>query len=195
MSSFINYFDNISIRPELKINGNSRYYTGLGIFIGISAIFTSIILSSIFINDVLSRMKINMIYNLDNKIHPVIDMSLNLFGFTLTDSFGNEQEDYSRIFEFQVKYFKYTFPSEDINSGEIDLKVSKPTVDVTDIPLKNCTEIKKNENDIKNMEKSAMTDDRDAYRLTVVAIIAVTDFKDRYQAMHIYEPSKELHRY
>ena len=57
------------------------------------------------------------------------------------------------------------------------------------------TEIKKNENDIKNMEKSAMTDDRDAYRLTVVAIIAVTDFKDRYQAMHIYEPSKELHRY
>ena len=54
---------------------------------------------------------------------------------------------------------------------------------------------KKNENDIKNMEKSAMTDDRDAYRLTVVAIIAVTDFKDRYQAMHIYEPSKELHRY
>jgi len=69
------------------------------------------VISCIFMNDWLSKNKINLIYNLDNRKYPNISLAGKHMGLIITDSIGQDIPDNSRVFNIKFKYWQVTIPA------------------------------------------------------------------------------------
>ena len=135
---FIQNLDILGYKPHIKVKGRSRYSTKFGILIGILTIITIIILTIILTIDVFSRSKYTIIYNLDSKIKPNVNLNDTQIALLLLDALGNEIQDYEKIFNFNVKYWKIEIPS-DFSGNTTDYSKYLPKNVIIDIPLINCS--------------------------------------------------------
>ena len=141
IKDIFNYFDILSYKPEIKVKGNTRFITNIGIITGFISIFTILILSFIITSDVFSRMKFSLIYNLDNTETPIINLIQSQIALLILDPLGNEIENSERVFNFNVKYLKIEI-DQNYTTSNSDVKKHLPKSTVFDIPLKKCSEIK-----------------------------------------------------
>ena len=93
-----------------------------------------------FIIDVFSRTKFTIIYNLDNRETPNVNLKDQQIALILIDALGREIEDYERVFNFNVKHRKIEIPT-DFTSNKTDYSKYMPKNTIIDIPLRNCTEM------------------------------------------------------
>jgi len=73
--SYLKFLDNLSQKPQIKANRDLRYHTNLTIFISLLSTFAIVIISMIFLNDLISKNRINLIYNQDNRKYTNISLA------------------------------------------------------------------------------------------------------------------------
>jgi len=154
---YLKFLDNLSKKPEIKVNGDSRYHTTLSIIFSIISILCILVISGFFMDDWLSKNKINLIYNLDNRKYPNISLAGKHMGLIITDSFGQDIPENSRVFNIKFKYWQVNIPAfsaigsdsvssenkninQQINNNTINSTVNsnKPTVVAIDIEPNDC---------------------------------------------------------
>ena len=135
-----NHLDILSIKPEIKVNSHSRYITTMGIILGFLSISTITIFTIFILIDTISRTKYTIIYNLDSLERPNLNLKDNQIALLLLDPLGNEINEYSRIFNFIVKYWKIEIPSN-FTKNSNDFSTYLPKYVLKDIPLKNCSDL------------------------------------------------------
>ena len=142
-SNFIKFFDILGSKPELKINGNSRYITNIGILMGLISVFFTLILSISYILDVFSRTKFSIIYNFVNRIQPNVKLNKNQISLLLIDALGREIIDYDRVFNFNVKFWKIQVPKNTTATSTNSTNVTNfiPVNTIIDLPLRNCSDV------------------------------------------------------
>ncbi len=134
-----NIFDILSVTPEIKVNGNSRFVTKFGILTSFLCIFVIIIFIFFTFIDVLSRSKFSVVYNLDNREIPILSFYQSQIAILLTDPFGKEIEEFDRYFTFAAKYAKINIPTNYTSeTSEEYINNMKPTGEILDIPIKSC---------------------------------------------------------
>jgi len=141
ISEWINYLDILSFKPELKINGNSRFITNLGKSVSVICLVSIIILSSMTVFDVFSRKIYTIIYNLDNREIPRININESQIALALVDPLGKEINDFDRYFNFMVKFWKIEV---NLNFNENTTNYQQtyiPKNTILDMPLKNCSSL------------------------------------------------------
>ena len=97
--------------------------------------------------DVLSKKKINMIYNLDNRQYLNISLAGKYIGWVITDGYGKEIENYSGIFNIKARSQKVsienlagkTDKTNSDNGYQNSNQVFKgPNVTLTDVLIGDC---------------------------------------------------------
>jgi len=145
MESFKEYLQNIdilSIEPSMKVNGNSRFTTLLGKILSIICILTICIMSLIILVDVLARKNYIIIYNVDNREIPVVQLNTSQITLLITDAMGREIDQYDRYYNLMVKFWKIDFPKIYNNITNQYERSTMPKTTITDIPLRKCSELK-----------------------------------------------------
>ncbi len=155
--SYLKFLDNSSKKPRIKVNGDSRYHTNLSIIFSLFSTLSIIVITCIFMYDWLSKNKINLVYNLDNRKYPNISLAGKHMGLIVTDIFGQDIPEPSRIFNIKfIIYWKIMFPafsaegSDNVNSKNTypDLQINN-SANVTNVnsnkPVALTTNIKPND--------------------------------------------------
>lgn len=139
LQEIFNHIDILSIKPEIKINGNSRFITKLGKLISFFCIITIMIISFSIIWEVLTRQTYSIIYNLDNRQRPSVRINDSQIALILTDATGQEISEHDRYFNFMAKFWKVYFETNDTQNsiGLSDTAFIK--YNITDLPLKKCS--------------------------------------------------------
>lgn len=119
-SHFTDYFDLLSEKPELKINGNSRFHSYFGNFIGILLFVFTFIVTIIFINDIFKKKKYSIIYNVDNRQDPDISLNTKYIGLLITDLLGKEIPNYSRVYEIKAKFWQFNLTKAFQSNGTLE---------------------------------------------------------------------------
>ncbi len=109
--SYLKFLDILSKKPEMKVNEDSRYHTSLSIIFSFISFLSIAVISCIFMNDWLSKNRINLIYNLDNRKYPNISLAGKHVGLIVSDIFGQDIPDPSRIFNIKFIYWQVTIPA------------------------------------------------------------------------------------
>lgn len=122
----LRFFDQLSKKPELLINGNARPLNYLGIFFGLGLISSLIISFIICIFLIIQRGKINVIYNVESNLDNFIEFNDVQFSLIPTDNNGNNIKDADRLYELKSLFVDYEI---------ID---KKPKLIVKPIPLEEC---------------------------------------------------------
>jgi len=140
-SQILDYIDILSFKPQLKINGQSRYITPFGKIINFVCIIIIFVLSIFITMDLISRQSFSVIYNLDNRELPSIKINESQIALLLIDALGNEITEHDRYFNFMVKFWKVEIPS-DYSQNTTDYKQTYlPRNIITDLPLRNCSSL------------------------------------------------------
>jgi len=137
----LNHVDILSFKPELKINGNSRFITKLGKLISLICIFTIMILSFSIIWEVLTRQTYSIIYNLDNRQRPSVRINDSQIALILTDATGQEISEHDRYFNFMAKFWKFDFQTNYQQNSSLSMNKIFTKYNSTDLPLKKCTSL------------------------------------------------------
>jgi len=141
VSELMNFFDIISFKPDMKINGNSRYITNLGKGVSIMCLFSIIILSGFIILDVLTRKTYTIITSLDSREIPNIKINQSQIAMVLIDATGNEFNEYNRYFNFMVKFWKIEIPNNYQQNTSDYKQTFLPKNTIINLPLKNCSSL------------------------------------------------------
>jgi len=142
LQDFLNFIDILSFQPKTKIKGNTRFITNLGNLFSLICIITIIIISFSIILEVLTRQNYTIIYNMDNREKPTVQINDSQIALIITDPLGQEIKDYDRYFNFMAKFWKIEFELNNTqNTNEsIDLYFTK--TNITDVPLTKCQNLK-----------------------------------------------------
>lgn len=135
------YCDILSEKPEIKIKGRSRFVNYFGIILGTICITLVTALSLIFITEVFSRTKFNLVYNLDNKMSPIIDIKNRQFALLLMDPLGNEFLDQTRLFSLSPKFIKIEITTKFQANYTSEYNAYAAKGSYIDIPLKSCSNL------------------------------------------------------
>jgi len=135
--------DLLSCAPEIKINGNSRFTTKFGIITSLLSLIIILIFAVSTIINVLSRKKLTVVYNLDNRETPIININSTQPALLILDAMGGEIENFDRYYSIMVKYLKVEIPNNysENNSTEY-IKNIKPKGYIYDVPIINCKKMK-----------------------------------------------------
>jgi len=164
--SYLKFLDNLSQKPEIKVNEDSRFHTSLSIFISFLSTLAIVITSMIFLNDVWSKKKINLIYNQDNRKYTNISLAGKHIGLMVTGPTGQDIPESSRIFNIKFKYWQIKIPAfstgsltvnagnqnlnqqtyintNNSNNNNSNLNSYQPKVAITDIEPNDCDTMEK----------------------------------------------------
>jgi len=133
------FMDNLSIKPELKVNGDARFHTSLSIMLSLISAMGIVAISCLFMNEWLSKKKINLVYNLDNRKYSTIGFEGKHLGLIVTDTLGDELADYARVMNIKFRYQQVVLPGAGTNNSNN----TKPKVIYLDIPASDCTPYEK----------------------------------------------------
>ena len=139
-NSPLKFMDNLSIKPELKVNGDARFHTNLSIMLSFLSALGIVAISCIFINEWLSKKKINLVYNLDSRKHSTIGLEGKHMAILVTDTSGNELADYARVMNIQFNFLQVVMPTVGNDSTSPS---SKPVVNYTPVQASDCKTYKK----------------------------------------------------
>ncbi len=133
-NSRFKFIDNLSIKPELKVNGDARFHTSLSIMLSFLTAIGIVGISCIFMNEWLSKKKINLIYNLDIRKYSTISFEGKNIGLIVTDLLGDEIADYARVMNIKFKYVQVVMPPAETNNPNN----TKPVVTTLDVRANDC---------------------------------------------------------
>lgn len=128
---YLRFLDIVSVSPRLKIRGEGKYITKLGICFGFLTIISILTLSIILFSEVVNHEKINILYNIYTNSDPTIDFRKSQIVLLITDAFGNEFENDDRLFDITAKFWNITFPI--INDTMMPAKAN-----ILDVPMRRC---------------------------------------------------------
>jgi len=141
-NEILNHIDILSFKPEMKVNGNSRFITKLGKSISLICLVGIIILSFSIILKVFTRKTYSIIYNMDNREIPSVKLNETQIALILTDALGLEIKEHDRYFNFMAKFWKIEFQSNYLqNTTNLSVESYLPKSTIIDLPLKNCSKL------------------------------------------------------
>jgi len=126
--------DNLSIKPELKVNGETRFHTNLSVILSLISAMGIVAISCIFMNEWLSKKKINLVYNLDSRKYSTISLEGKHLAVLVTDTNGIDIPDYDRVMNIEFKYLQVVIPTGTNNPSAN----SMPLVTYTTVPANDC---------------------------------------------------------
>jgi len=141
VAELLNYLDILSFKPEMKINGYSRFTTNFGKGISLISLLSIIIFSCFIIMDVLTRKTYTIIYNLDNREIPNVKINMSQIALVLLNPTGNEIIEHDRYFNFLVKYWEIQIPNNYQQNTSDYKQTFLPKNIIVDLPLKNCSSL------------------------------------------------------
>ena len=139
MKSFINKFDLYSPKPEIKVDGNPKFTTKFGIFVGISSIIILACIYTFYIYDFLTRQRYTITYN-EKNIIPQINLNNNKFSLSVFDGYGKDFPEENRLFSISARYQKTSL--KDISKMDEDYLKNADLGKIIDLPLKKCNKFK-----------------------------------------------------
>jgi hypothetical protein len=129
--------DLFSSKPELKVQGNSKFRTKFGIVVGIISIILLITIYIFYILQCVLRKEKIVTYNEKRNITPRIALNNNKISLSIFDGFGRDYPDQDRLLSLSARYWKSNFL--DIPRMDIDyIKNEENLGKIIDIPLKKC---------------------------------------------------------
>lgn len=138
MKNLLEKLDFFSPKPEIKVNGNTRFRTSFGIITGICFLCVLLSIYSIYLYNCFYRFKKIVTYNEKRDSNPRVPLNKMKFSITLMDGYGREYSDHEKIFEISAKFWesKLVDPSK-VNLEYVDnFEYGK----IDNIPLKKCNE-------------------------------------------------------
>lgn len=139
--------DILSFHPELKVNGERRYTTKIGLFFTIIAVALVLTLSVFFLIQTFDRQNLNLVFSQDSTIYPVTNLTDIPFTMTVHGRYAAFPEQ-QRVFSVKAQFVEYfTKPNAQ----------GVPTVSfrITPVPMVPC-ELEKHFGQYKYMFKDAM---------------------------------------
>lgn len=128
--------DLFSPKPELKIFGNPRFKTKLGVFIGSLFIISILAIYCFYLYECIGRISKVVIYNEKGNARPEISLNKKKFSFTVMDAFGKDFPEQDRLFSISAKYWKTDF----VNVSKLNFEYLQNNNfgQIIDIPTKKC---------------------------------------------------------
>ena len=132
--------DLFSPKPELKVEGKSKFGTKFGVLMGLISITILISIYVFYIYEWLSRNKINVTFNRKRNLTPKIILNKKKISLSVFDGYGIDYPEQDRLFSISAKYWKTKFidKSSMDSSYMSDVEYGK----ITEIPLKKCNKFK-----------------------------------------------------
>ncbi len=139
INEYLNYLDILSFSPKMKIKGNTRFVTNLGKILSIMCILSILTISFKTIMDVLYRKYFTIVYNLDNREIPKIQINESQIAINLLDPLGREIQEHDRVFFFTAKFLKIEIPNNYSQTTNDYVQTYLPRNTIIDLPLRNCS--------------------------------------------------------
>ena len=103
----LEYIDQISYQPKLKIFKNDYYFSKIGLFSYLSIIICSIVVGIIFFLNVINKKNVSVIFTETFNKPATIEMSKFPITFQLVDVIGRQISDEESVYNFSVSKIEY----------------------------------------------------------------------------------------